>query len=143
MNSSFQTFYIPLFQDSFLLFSSYFFKGPIYCIEVFIGNWYYCYYFSNIQFMSYFMCLISIYYVLLFTMSFGYTISYYYSFNISWFYYITLFSFYSSFIHFLLIHLRGLYWSANLIPIKFDFLFFILLHYIGFLRSLLAGIIID
>ena len=28
--SSFQTFYIPFFQDSFLLFSSYFFKGPIY-----------------------------------------------------------------------------------------------------------------
>ena len=55
--SSFQTFYIPFFQDTFLLFSSYFFKGPIYWIEVFIGNnninWYYCHYFSNIQFLTF------------------------------------------------------------------------------------------
>jgi len=28
--SSFQTFYLPFFMDTLLLFSSYFFKGPIY-----------------------------------------------------------------------------------------------------------------
>ena len=57
----FQTFYIPFFQDTFLLFSSYFFKGPIYWIEMFIGNnninWYYCHYFSNIQFISFSLML--------------------------------------------------------------------------------------
>ena len=60
--SSFQTFYIPFFQDTFLLFSSYFFKGPIYWIEVFIGNnninWYYCHYFSNIQFITFFILMV-------------------------------------------------------------------------------------
>jgi len=57
--SSFQTFYVPFFQDTFLLFSSFFFKGPIYWIEVFIGNnninWYYCHYFSNIEFITFFV----------------------------------------------------------------------------------------
>ena len=56
---SFQTFYIPFFQDSFLLFSSSFLKAPIYWIEVFIGNWYYCYYFSNPQFLTFFIFFIA------------------------------------------------------------------------------------
>ena len=59
--SSFQTFYLPFFMDTLLLFSSYFFKGPIYWIEMFIGNnninWYYCHYFSNIQFISFSLML--------------------------------------------------------------------------------------
>jgi len=59
--SSFQTFYIPFFQDTFLLFSSFFFKGPIYWIEALISNnninWYYCHYFSNIQFITFMLLL--------------------------------------------------------------------------------------
>ena len=67
--SSFQTFYIPFFQDTFLLWSSYFFKGPIYWIEVFIGNnninWYYCHYFSNMQFITFFILFIAIFWMIL------------------------------------------------------------------------------
>ena len=54
--SSGQTFFIPLFQDCSLICSSYFFKGPIHCIEVlnsYCYSYYHSHYLSNIQFLSF------------------------------------------------------------------------------------------
>ena len=54
------SFFIPPFQYFFLVFSTYFFKAPIYCIELFIGcspcySLYYIHYVTSFQFILFFM----------------------------------------------------------------------------------------
>lgn len=54
------SFFIPPFQYFFLVFSTYFFKAPIYCIELFIGcspcySLYYIHYVTSFQFILFFI----------------------------------------------------------------------------------------
>jgi len=69
---SVQTFIFPLLSFCSLILSSYFFKGPIHCIEVFTGysscySYYHSHYLSNLQLISFML-------VALLALSFLYTI---------------------------------------------------------------------
>jgi len=68
--SSNTSFFIPLFQDVSLIFSSYWCSAPIHCIEVFTGyssgySYYLTHYFSNLQFISFILFFLSSSFLLL------------------------------------------------------------------------------